>query len=271
MTCLSTGMGTDNVEIVMNEIHALKEFDLKAGGVWKTRDGKGKDKAPIPRVNIIRVGTSGCPQEDVVCGSLAVSRFAIGMDNTCQYYTADMPSSVEALSKIANDKKTGLGRVGVYTAPACGEVTDAILATAQKKLGKKRGAISGITASGSGFYGCQGREVGRFRGHLAIPDLVDRLSKIRLPAKVAGTPEEQRVVNIEMENSAICYLSHILGYRAATVCVVLAVRAGDGAKFLPPPEAAVAVKDAIGVALDAMVTLDSSNNKTLSGKKTAKK
>jgi uridine phosphorylase len=251
VSCLSTGMGTDNIEIVINEIHALKEYNV-SNGEWLKVDKDGKN---VPKINMIRVGTCGCPQGDVECGTLAVTRFAIGMDNTCQYYIPHSESTaVKALHKLANDKKKALGEVGVYTAEASAEVNEAILKSAAK-FAKNRKAISGITASGSGFYGCQGRSVGRFRGSLRIPDLVDRLGALRLPAKDAGTKEDQRVVNIEMENSAICFLSSFLGYRAGTVCAIIATRAGDVRHFATPTEAASAINDAIITALDALLLL----------------
>ena len=254
MSVLSTGMGTDNIEIVMNEIHALKEYDVQTAE-WRTM-AAGKKKAPVPKVNLIRVGTCGCPQGDVEIGTLAVTRFAIGMDNTCQYYVGNKPSAaVQALDKLANDKKTGLGEVGVYASASSPIVQEAILESA-KACSKRRKAIAGITASGSGFYGCQGREVGRFKGRIRIPDLVDRLGALRLPAKVAGTKEDQRVVNIEMENSAICFLSDILGYRAATVCAVIATRNKEHRAFATPDQAASAIADGIVTALDALVILD---------------
>ena len=187
---------------------------------------------------------------------LELTRFAIGMDNTCQYYTTTQRSpAVDALAKIANDTKTGLGAVGVYASQASVDVKQALLEAA-KGCAKRREAVSGITASGSGFYGCQGREVGRFKGHIKIPDLIDRLGKMRLPAKVADQKEDQRVVNVEMENSAICFLSGILGYRAGTVCAIIATRAGDKRDFLAPDAAAAAIADAIVTGLNAMLALD---------------
>lgn len=237
VTCLSTGMGTDNVEIVINEIHALKEFDLE----------KREWRAEVPDVRMIRVGTCGSPNPSLGIGTLAVTRHAIGMDNTCQYYREKAPAAPSAakLAEVVN--ATPLGKVGVYTSKAHPDITAALVAAADK-AGAKHAV--GTTASGSGFYGCQGRVVGRFAGHVTIPSLVDVLGGVRLPLEDGS---EERVVNIEMENSAICYLSNILGYKAGTVCAIIAARAGDERCFATPEQSAAAVSSAIDVALAAIV------------------
>jgi uridine phosphorylase len=255
VTVLSTGMGTDNCEIILNEIHVLKEYDLKSATWTTTR----------PNIRIIRVGTSGSPNPDVELTALAVSRHSIGMDNTCKYYKMPEgfhPASVADLEKRAN--ATALGAVGVYATKASEEVTAALAAAYEKNAAVKgrRSMAIGTTASGSGFYGCQGRTVGRFKGLLTVPNLVDELATIRLPVKeaegkkVLGGKAEERVVNIEMENSAICFLSRILGYKAGTVCCVVAKRAGDHKSFAEKDAMASGVIDAVTVGLDALISIE---------------
>ena len=252
VTVLSTGMGTDNVEIVMNEIHALKEYDVTSGK-WLS-----DKQRPAGKIHLIRVGTCGCPRPDVDVGTLAITRHGIGMDNTCRYYVSPYKQSASeiALCKIAN--ATALGKVGVYTTCAHPDVTSAIVHSAEEfnKANKKaqQKFIVGTTASGSGFYGCQGRAVGRFRGHLAVPNLVDELGGISFPS---GGPkgEKEIVVNIEMENSAVCFLSNCLDYKAGTVCAVVARRAGEMREFATPEVAAAALKNGITIALDALISL----------------
>eukprot|EP00672_Neobodo_designis_P006898 CAMPEP_0174863260 /NCGR_PEP_ID=MMETSP1114-20130205/55849_1 /TAXON_ID=312471 /ORGANISM="Neobodo designis, Strain CCAP 1951/1" /LENGTH=372 /DNA_ID=CAMNT_0016098325 /DNA_START=26 /DNA_END=1144 /DNA_ORIENTATION=+ len=254
VTVLSTGMGTDNCEIVLNELHTLKEYGRKTN-TWAAK--------PAP-LKLIRVGTCGSPASGMKVGTLAVTRHAIGMDNTCRYYRAPKgahPASVAELEKAAN--ASPLGAVGVYCSMAAPAITKAIVEAHGKNKAVKgrRDVAVGTTASGSGFYGCQGRAVGRFRGTLAVPNLVDDLGALRLPLKTAadkaavGGAAEERVVNIEMENSAICYLSRILGYEAGTVCAVIAARAGETRAFATKDEAAAAIADAITVALDALVSV----------------
>lgn len=252
VSVLSTGMGTDNVEIVMNELHALKEFDPKTHkwrGEEEVAPGVKKPRV-VPTIDIIRCGTCGCPQGDVKVGSLAITSHTIGMDNTCRYYKRDsVPDSVKALEEIANNRETALGEVGVYASKASEDITKALVKAAEAV---KRPHIVGITASGSGFYGCQGRAIGHFRGRLTIPDLVDRLGALRLPLDGGATAE--RVSNIEMETSALCYLSSLLGYRAGTVCLVVATRCGDSRDFLPEGDAKIGMGETITVALNALVS-----------------
>ena len=117
---------------------------------------------------------------------------------------------------------------------------------------KKKPFVVGITASGSGFYGCQGRCVGRFRGRVTIPDLVQVLGSIKLPL---SNHEVERVVNIEMENSAICGLSSILGYKSGTVCTIVAKRAGALQEFATPEVAKSSINLAIDVGLEALISI----------------
>ena len=244
VTVLSTGMGTDNCEIVLNEIHVLKEYDVKTG----------KWTATPPDMRLIRVGTCGSPRPEYAIGTLAVTQHSIGMDNTCQWYTAPpkgdkqaWPASVAALQKVLDG--SGFGKVNkVYAAKAHPSVTAALSATGKKLCGKTRAIEVGTTASASGFYGNQGREVGRFTGRLAVPDLVDQLSALRHNGG-------EKVGNIEMETSAICFLSNILGYRAGAICAVIATRAGSHRAFATPQESKDAVAAAIDVALNTIIGL----------------
>lgn len=239
VTVLSTGMGTDNVEIVINEIHALFELNT-ATMKWADQPAD---------VVMIRVGTCGSPLAGVIPGTLAITKHALGMDNTCRYYVDH-----SGLGKSLRDEamKTPLGGIGVYGSQAHPAVTAAIDAAAAR-VAPSRPRVIGATASGSGFYGCQGRVVGRFANHVAIPNLVDVLGSIRFDDGEGAA--HGRVVNIEMENSAICCLSSILGYRAGTVCVIVAARTGETRSFIDPSEAKVAIEQAIDVGLEALVSL----------------
>jgi uridine phosphorylase len=255
VTVLSTGMGTDNVEIVINEIHALKEYDVTTGA-WL--DDK---KRPAGKIHIIRVGTCGCPRADVAVGTLAITHHGIGMDNTCRYYVSPYKPTVGEANLCNAANATGLGRVGVYATCAHPDVTAALVASADafnkglKKGAAQQGYIVGTTASGSGFYGCQGRAVGRFRGRLAVPNLVDDLGSIAFTPSGAKGAKQEVVVNIEMENSALCFLSKCLDYKAGTVCAIVARRAGDMREFATPAAAQEAIKNAITIALDALISL----------------
>lgn len=249
VTCLSTGMGTDNVEIVINEIHALKEFDVT------TRSWMSEEESNIAasKIRIIRVGTCGSPMKEVVCGQLAITRHCIGMDNTCKFY--DIPAydaAGAALASICNDHGPFAKIGGAYATHAHTDITEALVSTANSLESKRKVAV-GITATGSGFYGCQGRVVGRFKNRVTIPNLVDFLGSVSL--SIEGEEAPERVVNIEMETSAVCCLSNMLGYKAGTICAVLAKRAGDVLEFASPEEGQAAINDAINVGLDAIVSM----------------
>jgi len=256
VTVLSTGMGTDNIEIIINEIHALKEYDIKSH-TWQT----DKERKPA-NVHIIRVGTCGCPRPDVPVGTLAVTHHAIGMDNTSRYYDApavNATASVKALQAAVD--KTTLGKLHPYTTKANEDIVNSIVKateTFNSKLKKGQQAqsyIVGATASGSGFYGCQGRAVGKFRGHLTVPNLVDELGSIEFVVD-AKKKTTEKVVNIEMENSALCYLTNFLGYKAGTVCAIIARRAGELREFAPDDVAKAAIANAITIGLEALISVE---------------
>lgn len=251
ISCVSTGMGTDNCEIVLNEIHTLKEYNVDTNE-WL-------EGAARPVMQLIRVGTCGCPQPDVAVGTLAVTRHAIGMDNTCLFYNRPEPTPGEKALQTELAKTT-LGKVTQpYTSHAHPDITAAIVdqiaaLNKSRTAAEARPHVVGTTASGSGFYGCQGRAVGQFRGRLSVPHLVDELGAIRFnPNGASGKAEQERVVNIEMENSAICTLSNILGYQAGTVCAIIAKRAGEVREFATPDLVKATLKDGITVALEALI------------------
>eukprot|EP01059_Diplonema_ambulator_P036503 TRINITY_DN9107_c0_g1_i1.p1 TRINITY_DN9107_c0_g1~~TRINITY_DN9107_c0_g1_i1.p1 ORF type:complete len:328 (+),score=111.38 TRINITY_DN9107_c0_g1_i1:47-985(+) len=233
VSAMSTGMGTDNVEIVLTEIHILKEFDAKRK-VWKGPK----------QVNIIRCGTCGCPQSDIAPGSLAITHLAIGLDNTGKYYspkyTASYGSEVAALA--AAIEQTSLKDTAPYISSAHPLITSTLRSLA---AAKSRPSIVGHTASAPGFYACQGRKVGR-------------LSDIRfdVPVELARiNAAGSKVANIEMETSALCHISHILGYRSGAICVVVANRAGGKGSLLPDSDKKPAMTDCVTLALDTFATI----------------
>eukprot|EP00756_Hemistasia_phaeocysticola_P036707 Hpha_TRINITY_DN16657_c0_g2::TRINITY_DN16657_c0_g2_i1::g.178436::m.178436/K00757/udp, UPP; uridine phosphorylase len=234
VTTLSTGMGTDNTEIVLTELHILYEFNHKER-TWAK---------PATPINLIRCGTCGCPHADVAPGSLAVTQLSIGMDNTGTFY-ADVPPPDAAMQELVKAiESSPLKSIPPYVTRADPLVTETIQAAAPPA--KRRRTVVGHTASASGFYACQGRKVGRLAG-LKFPSLPDDLSKL----KADGKP----VVNIEMETSALCQLSRILGYRAGAVCVVVANRAGGKGSLLPDSDKGPAMTDCLETALGALVQL----------------
>ncbi len=194
LTVLSTGIGTDNIDIVVNELDALVNINLK------TRTAN----AELKSLNLIRLGTSGSLQEDLPVDSFLLSTHGIGFDGVFNYY-----------EKAVEIEDT--------------ELTDAFMAQTEWKSifprpyivkGSetlfnllKDGTEHGMTATANGFYGPQGRQL---RLKPTVPDLNERLSKFNY--------QGQRITNFEMETSALFGLGKALGHECATVCAIIANR-----------------------------------------------
>lgn len=267
VSCVSTGMGTDNVEIVVNEIHVLKEYDVEKRG-WRPRLGAVNAKvesagAPLfdpSSIKLIRVGTCGTPRDDVELGSLAITRYGIGLDNTAQYYLPaeeiqNSPGVQEVLKQVK--EQTTLGKhIQIYATKAAPQITNGLVAAAEAfnkdHAASPQGFFVGTTCSSSGFYGCQGRAVGHFVGKLRVPELMKELGALRF-----SVPEgEEKVGNMEMENSSLCFLSNILGYQGGTICPVVARRSATNRGFATPDETSKALGNAITIALEALAAMD---------------
>ncbi len=194
LTVLSTGIGIDNIDIVLNELDAIVNIDLK------TRMLKYDRKS----LNIIRLGTSGALQEDVPVDSFVASTHGVGIDGLLYFYEASR-NYIEAEMTGEFIRHTGwsLDLPSPYIVAA----SDELLA----KLGD--GYIHGMTATAPGFYGPQGRVL---RLQLAKEDLLDRLQSFEFEGK--------RITNFEMETSALFGLSKMLGHKAVTVCAIVANR-----------------------------------------------
>ena len=217
-TALSTGMGCDNIDIVLNELDAAANIDLRQR-VTRER----------PRtLRIVRIGTCGSLQPDVPCGSKVASAYAIGLDGLLNYYRHDPSLMEEGMQRAL---LAHLRLLPGMATPYCVACATGLMAA----LG--HGCQQGITATAPGFYAPQGR---RLRIPPALPHLNERLTGFEWQ----GT----KVVNMEMETSAIYGLSKILGHEALTVCLVIANRA-DGT-FLGDYE--VPMRDLVAEAMEGM-------------------
>lgn len=194
ITALSTGIGTDNIDIVLNELDALVNIDLA------TRAPKRDTK----RLRIIRLGTCGALQEDIPVDSRIVSAYGVGLDNVLHYY-AHEPEDKELRLLNALLAHTGWPDNLPYPYVAAGDAELIGLLGA--------GNTVGITITAGGFYGPQGRQ-------LRLPPSVDGLNE----ALSAFAHDGLRATNYEMETSALYGLSGLLGHRACTVCCVVANR-----------------------------------------------
>ena len=185
MTALSTGMGCDNIDIVMTEL------DVAA-------DGRS--------LQLVRIGTSGSLQEDIDCGSHVASACAIGLDGLMNYYKEWTAAS----GQLTDMEEAFLQHMQLdsrLARPYCVQGSALLL----NKIATDMHHC--ITATAPGFYGPQGRTV---HLHPAIDNLNEKLAAFRWN----GLP----VTNLEMETSAIYGFSHLLGHEALTVCLIIANR-----------------------------------------------
>ena len=195
ITVLSTGIGTDNIDIVVNELDALVNINLET---------RNPNPEPTP-LNLIRLGTSGSIQPDIPIGTFLLSEKAIGFDGLLHYYSRCDDVSDLALQSAFMKYVNWDVRLPVPYA-----------VNADRKLLKifsGTEVTTGITISASGFYGPQGRTL---RIPLARPDLSQKIAQFRYGNK--------KVTNFEMESSAIYGLASLLGHRAVTLCAVIANR-----------------------------------------------
>ncbi len=194
ISVISTGIGTDNIDIVINELDAAVNIDLK------TRTLKPKMRS----LNIVRLGTSGALQADIPVNSLVVSQYGLGLDGLLNYY-ADYKSINEDVISDAFMKHTSWTPNLPY--PYCVKADDTLF----KKFAE--GNPTGITATAPGFYGPQGRQL---RLKAAKPNLNELLTEFNANGI--------RITNFEMETSALYGLGKLLNHKCLTVCVIIANR-----------------------------------------------
>lgn len=200
ITCVSTGIGTDNCDIVLNELDALANID------FETRTEKEQHR----QLEIIRIGTCGGMQEDIPLGTFLVSQKSIGFDGVLAFYEgrdriADLGFEKALVAYIHYPEKAARP----YVVAANPELVDRIA---------KDDMMRGCTIAANGFYGPQGRVL---RCNIAVPDINERITDFRY--------EGQRITNYEMEGSAIAGLSLLMGHKAMTVCCVIAQRKAEAA------------------------------------------
>jgi uridine phosphorylase len=195
ITIVSTGIGTDNIDIVVNELDALANIDLKSREI----------KSVHRTLNFVRIGTSGGLQDFLPVNSFVISKKAIGFDGLLNFY-GNRDSVSDLPFEEAFRQHTGWGK----------QLTSPYVVDCSEKLFLKvhhTDTISGVTISAPGFYGPQGRVL---RLPLADPLLNEKIESFAF--------EGQKITNFEMECSAIYGLSKLLGHEALTVCLIIANR-----------------------------------------------
>lgn len=200
ISVVSTGIGTDNIDIVVNELDALVNIDLEK-----------REILPGHRsLNLVRIGTSGGLQRDLPVGSWIVSHKSVGFDGMLSFYEGR--DAVSDLPFEAAFRK--------FTEWPASFPSPYVVDASPLLLGKFSSPefIPGVNISAPGFYGPQGRTL---RIGLALPHLNEKLG--------AFSFGDYRITNYEMESSAIYGLSRMLGHEALTVCLLIANRMTRGA------------------------------------------
>lgn len=192
LTVLSTGIGTDNIDIVFNELDALVNIDLE------TRLAKTSLKS----LNIIRIGTSGSLQKDIPIDSILLSSHGLGLDGLMNFYQGMNTAEEEEILKKINTQ------VELPLTPSLTAASQDLL-----NLFKGEDLHYGITLTSTGFYGPQGRTL---RLKPSIDNFIEDLSKLHFGA--------HRVTNLEMETSGIYGLGRLLGHKCLSVNAILANR-----------------------------------------------
>jgi uridine phosphorylase len=194
LSVLSSGIGPDNIDIVMNELDALANIDFETRQV----------KSQLTPLNIIRVGTSGSLQADIPVDDFVASTHGLGIDNLLNFYRHDH-----------NDEHQQLLQSFVTHTQMHGQMSYPYITGAAGSLIKHfvKGFHQGITVTCPGFYGPQGRVL---RLGIKNPELINRLTDFRFG--------QHRITNFEMETSAIYGLGKLLGHNCLAVNAIVANR-----------------------------------------------
>lgn len=194
LSVVSTGIGTDNIDIVLNELDAAVNIDLE----------KRVLKEKHTSLNIIRLGTTGALQEEILVDTMVASAFGLGFDGLMHFYDFD-----ESLAE--KDMADAFAKHVNWNS----KLPDPyIFAASQLLLNKMASDLhKGITCTANGFYGPQGREL---RIPVAFPEMNDLIERFQYG--------DYKITNLEMETSALFGLGKLLGHNTLTICNVIANR-----------------------------------------------
>jgi len=205
LSVVSTGIGTDNIDIVLNELDALVSFDL---------ENRVMRKAP-EKLEFIRLGTSGSLQPDIPINSLVLSDYAVGLDGLLHYYQSEWIQRADIQLAFLDQTQWSVMKAVPYVVSADMQLNE--------RLDSDQ-VTRGVTATNPGFYAPQGR---RLRIPPDDPDFLKRITAFRY--------EDLRIINMEMETAGIFGLAALMGHSAASLNCILANRA-DGTFSLQPSQ-----------------------------------
>lgn len=195
ITVVSHGIGTDNIDIVLNELDALANIDFASRTV----------KPEFRQLTLVRVGTSGGLQPFVPVGTYVAAEKSIGFDGVIYFYAdTEKIRDIELEAALKEQLEWKLSGLLPYVVSADASLIEQI-------TGKD--IIRGITIAANGFYGPQGREL---RLPLADPDLNRKIEAFEYNGR--------KITNFEMESSSLAGLAALMGHRAMTVCCIIAGR-----------------------------------------------
>ena len=194
ISCVSTGIGPDNIDIVLNELDALANIDLTSRSI----------REELTCLNIIRLGTSGSLQKDIPVDSFVASTHGLGLDNLMHFYRIQNNEEEKQLIHAFNTHtQLSSGKVSPYISMASGALIKHFI----------KNYHQGITVTCPGFYGPQGRVL---RLGLGYPQLIDNLTGFKFG--------NYRITNFEMETSAIYGLGKTLGHHCLSLSAIVANR-----------------------------------------------
>ena len=194
LSVISTGIGPDNIDIVMNELDALANIDFSSRTI----------KPVFSKLNVIRFGTSGSLQSDIPVDSFVVSTHGLGLDNLLHFYSHEKEEyEKELIHAFIAQTQMNTSLTIPYVFSGSSLLIDKF----------RQGFHKGITVTCPGFFGPQGRVL---RLGLSSPDLIDKLTHF--------TYQDLRIINFEMETSAIYGLGKLMGHECLSINVIIANR-----------------------------------------------
>lgn len=195
ITALSHGIGTDNIDIVLNELDALANIDFASRTI----------KPEFRQLTMVRIGTSGGLQPFVPVGTYVAAEKSVGFDGVLYFYAGSENVRDKAFeSELIRQLEWKLSGIRPYVVSADPSLIEQIT---------QDDIIRGVTIAANGFYGPQGRQL---RLPLADPELNRKIEAFEF--------NDSRITNFEMESSSLAGLSALMGHRAMTVCCIIAGR-----------------------------------------------
>ncbi|AUC81501.1 nucleoside phosphorylase [Lacinutrix sp. Bg11-31] len=203
ITVISTGIGTDNIDIVFNELDALVNIDLETREI----------KKELTSLTIVRVGTSGSIQKEIPVDSIVISEMAAGFDSLLHFYDSEAFQNKDISNALMKHTNWYKAKSDPYIVNCDADLL--------KQLSSNK-TVTGFTATNVGFYGPQGRVL---RLALQDNDLNDKLANFNFKGKT--------ITNLEMETAGIYGISKLLGHKALSMNAIIANRASG--KFSENP------------------------------------